>query len=595
MPARIHNLYCDFETSSNDPDEKSVDPWDRVHCRVIGAALAFDDGPVHFVTREQLLHGDWFECVLSRAESWVNHNVKYDYHVACNDLRVEYHGELVDTLTLAKIIDSDRTYKGGYGLKDLSRDLLQDDISEFGDRMAPYLENNKDFGRVPLDILADYACQDVVSNRKLYAFLLSKLHTECNNVWNTERALTRVLVDIEDRGLNIDATEVKIELARVYHRMMQIDEDLYERLGYRVNPTSTTDCYDLIVNRFGMPVIAWTEGDEDDDPDERGNPSFRKEALAQYLMMRDAPIEVLSLLVEYRKLSTRRGLFLEPWLNLHHDGVLHSDYNQSVRSGRMSCRNPNAQQLDGRVKKLIHPSPGYSILSCDYSQIEYRLIVHYTQDPRGIKAYNEDPNIDYHQWVADILGCKRRPAKTINFMLGFGGGKRKTTRTLAAMADLDMHGDTPEVAASKLYNNYHANLPGLRRTSSYAESVARSRGYVRNIAGRHLHLPLTRAHVGFNRIVQSSAADIMKERAVALHAECESLGCRIIGLVHDDFVIEVPTEHLVETAGRVNRIIEGTPFPVRVPITANPKASDHSWGDAVKLSEYIDRSVQPVG
>jgi DNA polymerase-1 len=385
--------------------------------------------------------------------------------------------------------------------------------------------------------------------------------------------------------MNIDVTNTKVTQLKTLHRMSGIDLELEALLGYSIRPTSDEDCFDVICNAHGLPVIAYTDS---------GAPSFDKHALKSYMAYPNAPVDVLKLMLEYRRLSTFNGTFLTSYLDLNIDGVLHPSYNASVRTGRMSCMKPNMQQLMAEAKALIVPRDGHILLSCDYSQIEYRTIVHYIKDPDAIAAYHANPDQDYHQWVADLCGIKRKPAKTVNFLMGYGGGKARLIGALSVDPDVvesiktnDTHEfkRLAEARGNDIYNTYHAKLPGLKRTSRQAEQLCRQRGYVRNLYGRRRHLPSDHARKAFNTANQSSAADLMKERLVALMAA----GYEVIGSVHDELIITMPKEQYTEQV-RVDiaRILESPSISLRVPIRVGIGCSEKSWLDASSDSKPVD-------
>lgn len=572
-------LYCDLETTSCDRKMDSLNPWDVDHCRVWVLVIAVDDSPVYAIPRH-LLSLSWLRKTMSACKRWVNHNVKYDAHVLANDLGVVYEGELVCTLNFARILDSDRTYKGGYGLKVLSKEWLGIDVDHHGKRMAPYLEDSKDYGAVPVDILADYGCSDVYINRLLYDRELQLLPEDSETLWRTEQELTRVLFHSERIGLKIDRPGVTKALLIDTKGMIDIRDKLIERLGYDMNPSSNPDCFDLFCNRFGLPPVY---ADEKSD-----NPSFGKAVLAEYANNPHAPKDLIQLVQRYRGLNIHKGLFWEPWLKLSGlapDGRLHPDFNQNVRSGRMSARNPNAQQLDKRAKGFVLVDDGYVLLSCDYKQVEYRLIAHFIQDAAIIAAYAEDPDIDYHALVATLCSITRRPAKTINFMLGFGGGRAKTVSMLRAMSELMTESMTMkeiDKRANEVYDTYHKMMPGLKRKSRKAERIAKQYGYVRNPFGRRLYLPRERAHIAFNRVVQSSAADVMKERAVAFatNPAFAARDWRLLAIVHDEFLVRVPLEDAEEANKTLPTFLCQTPVEFRVPLLADSGWSGENWAKA---------------
>lgn len=579
-------LCVDFETTSGDPKRDSLNTWKN--CYIAGVCVGVP-GHAWYVPVGHNRGGNlpyeqvykWLQEIIETAGLWVNHNVKYDMHVYSNNLGVECKTPVYDTLTQAKIVDSDRY---GYGLDKLSRDWLHKDISFHEQSMAPYLKYNKDYGWIPADVMGYYGTDDAFTTMELYDYIESKRDPECQFVSELENRITQALYKVERSGMNIDVTHVMVTQYRTLERMVKIEEQLEQMLGFPLKPNSDEDCYDLLVNMHGLPVIAWTDNKE---------PSFDKYALAGYKTYPNAPVAALELMLEYRRLSTFNGTFLSKYLEVNVDGVLHPSYNQTVRTGRMSCKQPNMQQLMSEAKQLIVPRNGHIIVSADYSQIEYRLIVHYIKDPDAIAAYQADPDQDYHQWVADMCGIKRKPAKTINFLMGYGGGKKKLLDALSSDPDLvssiqasdpDEFRRQAQAKAEQVYVDYHFKLPSLKVTTRQAESLCRQRGYVRNLYGRRRHLPADVARKAFNTVNQSSAADLMKERMLALM----DAGYEVIGTVHDELVMTMPKEQYTdETRKDIARILESPQVPLRVPIRCGIGASEQNWLEASKSSSPV--------
>lgn len=590
LPGTVRRLYADVETASDDAKAKSTNPWHT--CRPIGYAITWDD-----------LRGscfvpwtDWGKAylrdALARTVDWVNHNVKYDAHAFHNNgVELPGHVRLVNTIVAAQLIDSDRQYRGGYGLDVLSRDCLREDISHYEQAFAAYLHKNQDYGRVPLDLLAEYGCQDVMTNRRLDLWQQQMIHDDCRELWDTEQAFTRVLWKMEQRGLRVDPRMLRVQELVTLVKMTKLEEELAAIVGRNFRPNTNEDCFEVLCVQYGLPVLGWTD---------TGNPSFDKDSIASYEVHPLAPLEVITRIAAYRKLDTFRNLFVVPFQEKHVDGVLHPSYNQRVRTGRMSCKDPNAQQQSKLSKKLILPREGNGFLSSDYSQIEFRYMMHYIMDDKVIAAYNEDPDADFHQMIADMAGIKRRPAKTVNFMIGFGGGKKKTVAKLSR--DRDVVGDvlsqlvhiTDETTkkrafdmicverGEKLYADYHAMLPGIKTTSRKAEALARQRGYVRDWYGGHRHLDREHCHIAFNSINQASAAALQKERMVELDRVIEGTGLEFAALVHDETLLEGPLE--VVSDPRVHRdvaaVMEAPRRPIRVPVRCSVGWSGTDWCEA---------------
>ena len=610
----IDVLFGDFETTSRNDLLDSLNVW--FNCWALGFAFTVDEQPGAYYAPLRHRSGnnlplepfiDWYARVLEIAKRWTNHNIKYDVHVSCNDLGVMPDGELFDTVTHAKIIDSDRGFRGGYGLDALSKAWLGEDISVYENEIKRWLNKRQDYGVVPILPMGIYACQDVITNRRLYKYIEQRRPVECNEVAAMETELTRVLVDMERVGLCVDRQELQLREIDTIGTMLDYDAELSQILGRTINPCSGDDVYDVLINQYGLPILEWT--DENDEGEPTGNASFDKNAMKKYLSHPYAPKRVVELIAEYRRLSTHRSLFLEKYQALQaSDGRLHASYNQCVRTGRMGCREPNAQQLDKKTKELIHPPVGWSFLSADFAQLEFKVIVHYINDIDCIRAYNENPDTDFHQWVADMAGMKRQPAKTMNFMMGYGGGKKKAIRTLSVDADIvggiDKMIESNEISESQkgvvfeefckqkgeqVYNDYHNLLPTLKPTSRRAAATCYERGYVFNLHGRRRHLPQEFVHQAFNSVCQGEAADIQKERTVFLHRALRDTRIQMAANVHDATVLQAPTEIIEDrrTKIAVAWILENPAKPLRVPLRVSLGTSSKHWNEADKSAVVV--------
>lgn len=597
-------LFLDLETTSRDPEKDSLNPW--FDCWIAGICVAVDQSAVFYIpvghhlgrNINQVAVYDWLIDLMKRIPEWVNHNLKYDAHVIENQTGYRYQGRMVDTVVLARLLNSDLM---SHSLDNLMKEWLPDVAGKAGDVLSPYLIKNKDFGRIPIDILGFYGGQDVVCNRRLFKFIMDTMPPECAYLVEVEIAVTSILYDIERLGMR--TTPALLQAMNIYYiqALFKIEHEILEKTGYNIRPHVNDDCYDLLHNGYNLPVIKWTQDDEGNDL----NPSFAKDVLQNYLAVPGAPTEIINLLLQYREMNTFRNLFLETYLRLNVNGVLHPDMNQTVRTGRMSVRRPNNQQLNKNAKKLILPDPGCSFLSVDYSQIEFRLIVHYIQNEAAIRAYNENPDTDFHQWVADMCRIRRRPAKTVNFCMGYGGGRKRLVSILAKepelvaglktkiealglpQAEMMVRFEASAIAQGEnIYEMYHKQLPSLKPTSRKAEMLCRQRGYVRNLFGRRRYLDNKRCHISFNALNQSTAADIMKSRLVHVWKICKRLGIRIAAVVHDEILFHGPTD-IIESQETIAELIECLESPtvvpeiqLSIPLRCTYGTSSKSWYEA---------------
>lgn len=635
--AGADDIYIDFEVGSGDPklsifDDKCKNPF------ICGICITVDDDPKsyyipvrhHDATDENLNPTSvmaWLNGIIIHAKRWINSNVKFDAHCWEEEEwghKIPEHLVLVDIANQAKIIDSDRF---GYGLKQLSKDWVGKNIDKYDEAMQVYLPSkgkkmNKCYSRIPVDIIGEYGSQDSLSAREVWKYIVANLHPECEGVFATEIKLTKYIFEAERRGMCIYAKEVYESLIKTIADMADLGKEIIDEINYPgFNPANSKDCYDYFCNMLGLPVLVWTQLDKKGRKTEKSGPSFGKEALLKYFSLPDAPSDIIQKILDYKSMDTYKNLFLVPWLGKQKNGpdgpawqLLNPDYNQTIRTARMSCRNPNAQQLNSKAKLLVHPRPNYAFMSFDYAQIEFRLMAHYLKDPGIIDAFTTDPDTDYHLWVAEAAGIARKPAKTLNFLIGFGGGKKLCISKLAENKELidDLlqkveHIDEPKAKRKEfnrlvnergtdIYNTYHDTLPTLRSTADDVERVCVLRGYVRNMYGRHRHLPRQFARKAFNSLNQATAADLMKERAVAVVEALKGTDIHLIGLVHDEILLEAPVEQATDT--RVIRdlayILERPTAKLLVPIRTDCGVSRINWkyasgdADVIPLGDTVE-------
>jgi DNA polymerase I-like protein with 3'-5' exonuclease and polymerase domains len=625
-------IFLDYETTSGHPKRVSYNPFHC--CGVAGFAITVDDNPTSwYIDYMRMSYDDqrivqaWLQEVYDGCEYWINQNVKYDMHVAASTrstfkqtrsdsgktileawvnkdfppplpmaMKLRREVRHVCTLTMAKIENSDRLNNQ---LDALTKEYLGVDILPWYNALQPYLgKKNKDYGRIPGDVLGEYACQDVISGRDLYNAIAALIPEECYEVWGTEISVTWECFQTEQNGMPIRLAELQMEQAKSIMTMVKLEEELEAEVGWAFNPTQADDCYQVLCNHYGLPIVKYTT---DDDGNPTTNPSFDKYALAAYEQRPDAPKTVVNRIQKYRTHNQRNNLFLKPWQELAIDEIMNCTYNQLVRTGRMACSEPNAQQLNEWAKELVHPLPGWGFISMDYSQIEFRFIAHYLDDQRIIQAYIDDPDTDFHVWVAKLCGIKRKPAKTVNFGIAFGEGKKLLKSQLAANEDIiewameivreretpeedvmRVFSDLVEERTEDIYTSYYARLPNLRPTIKMAERAVRQRGYIKNWSGRRRRLPKKFAHKGFNTANQASAADLIKERWVALMSHAEGLPIKTVAIVHDELLLMVPLDILHDPQLHTDllAIMESPARPIKVPIRCSLGVSAESWKGA---------------
>lgn len=605
-------VFLDGETTSFNDKDEAFHPYRGD--RACGWAITVDDDPrCYYVPIRHRSPGAanldpavvtrWLATILDECEAWVNHNVKFDAHFLAVEGYI-FKCRIVDTMMLSKMLDSDRF---GHTLKGLARDWLGEDTMEEKriHRMLLSMKT-KDFARIPSDILGEYACADVRMNRRLWHHVMERMPDEMLPLCETEILLTAVLFDMEHEGLMVDQTATLIEARTCLKRILESAEEIEARMSVLL--TNSNRCMeDIIVHKLGLPILAWNVKNG-----RRTGPSFDKDAMKLYakhprVVGHSETQEIIDLLLTNRNESHFKGLFVEPFVSkIDASGLLHSSYNQIVRTGRMSCSDPNAQQMSPRARALIRPKDGEAFLSGDASQLEFRIICHYIRDQDAIRAFAADPDTDFHQWVADMCETGRSPAKTMNFLMAFGGGKRRATEQLmgdetiieavteqitteieTGRLEADRRLDRMEQLcvqrAARIYDVYHSTLPGIKVVSRTAAHLCSTRGYIRNVYKRRRHLPQKASHKAFNSMIQGCAMDYIKERMVALAPRycswVRDLGLKMNANVHDEILFSGPRDVVFDRGvqTRVKEALEESHYPYKVPMRWGMGASDVNW------------------
>ena len=605
-PASFPNLSeakeiaIDLETC--DPNMESLGPgWPRNDGFIVGYAVAIDGWAGYFPVAhagggnlDKRIVERWISDVLATPADKIMHNAAYDLGwLRATGFTV--NGTIYDTMLAAPVLDENRY---AYSLNALGFDYLKEIKSEQGLK-----ESASDFGvhpkkelwKLPAMHVGDYAEQDAALTLKLWHHFKSLLiKDEVSSIFGLETEVLPVLVNITLKGIAFDRPKCERYMAEMRTKELEILKYLKSQAGMQVDiwaAQSIAAAFDRLGIQYPKTAA--------------GAPSFTK----SFLDTHEHPMS--KMILEARELNKTHGTFLEPYLkHSAKDGRIHTHFNQmrneegGTVTGRLSASNPNLQQVPARheiigpmVRGLFLPEDGQIWAANDFSSQEPRLLVHYATMlglPRAetmAQAYREDPNMDFHQMVADLAGIKRKAAKTIGLGLMYGMGKAK----LATQLDLPMD------EASDLINTFHAKVPFLKGT---VDAVMKriehpaSGGSIRTLLGRKCRFPLWEpvewgvnkalpreqaimeygvrikragTYKGLNRLIQGSAADQTKAAMVALH----KAGFKLLLQVHDEVALSVRNIDEAREAADIMAKAVTLEVPSRVDVETGP-----SWGEA---------------
>ena len=381
------------------------------------------------------------------------------------------------------------------------------------------------------------------------------------DLWNlyneVELPLVPVLREMEAAGVRVDVAQLKQAETTLTEELNGLEQRIYDLAGETFNINSPKQVGELLFDKLKLDSKA--------KKSKTGQYSTSEEVLAGLKEKH----EIVSLILEQRELKKLISTYIAalPGYIDPKDGKIHTTYNQTVTAtGRLSSSNPNLQNLPIRsergrfIREAVIPDEGCLFLSADYSQIELRLMAHFSQDEHMLAAFRTGQDI-HAATAAKIYGLpiehvskdQRRKAKTANFGIIYGISAFGLAQQL----------DCSRAEAKQLIDDYFAAFP---RVISYIESqkeLARSRGYAETLFGRKRYLPDIHSHNAtvrsfaernaVNAPIQGTAADIIKMAMVSIHRRLkeEGMQAQMIMQVHDELNFNVP-EHEVE---RVREIV----------------------------------------
>lgn len=436
---------------------------------------------------------------------------------------------------------------------------------------------------VPDANLTEYAAEDADVTLQLYHALAPKIKAdpEIESLFHTmEMPLVAVLADMEMQGVSIDSAALDRYAEFLRERISECQKKIFEMAGVEFNVASPRQVGEVLFEKLKI--------DPNAKKTKTGAYSTNEETLQK--LAHDNPI--VAEILTYRGLVKLLSTYAEalPKLVNPTTGRIHTSFNQTVVvTGRLSSSNPNLQNIpvreeEGRrVRECFVPKTGCKIVSADYSQVELRIMAHFSQDEHLLAAFRD--GVDVHTATAakvyscepsDVTPDMRRKAKTANFGIIYGISAFGLAERL----------DIPRKEAKELIDGYFESFPGVKAYMDESIKQAQQTGVVKTLFGRRRYLPdinsrnqTVRGMAERNAInapIQGTAADIIKMAMVAVHEEllARNLRSRMILQVHDELVLEVPDDELSVVSDILKQKMENA-CQLSVPLTVEVGVGDN--------------------
>lgn len=528
----------------------------------------------------------------NHSTTWEIHNAKFDLHMLARE-GVRIKGAVWDTEALGRILYN-RHFS--YNLKALAAqiglkksDAVEEHIKKH--RLYTWLESpgkkkrakQPHYDQVPFNIMAPYGETDGKVVHQLAAHQLKALkevaaivpNDKLTHLVNNEMRLTKTCFEMERVGIKIDKEYCDTAYGYEMARVEDCREEFHKLTGQ-----------DLVDSGKALEKVFEQEG-ETIYRTAKGNPTFTDEILERY----DSPL--VDIIRRYRSHSKNAGTYYANFIYFADPlDRIHPNMRQGgTDTGRFSYSEPNLQNVpkeetgELKVRRAFVPtSPDWCFVMIDYDQMEYRMMLDYAGQMDVIRKIL-DEGLDVHEATAALMGTDRKSAKTLNFLLLYGGGIDKLAAALGVT----------RLKAKQLKRQYFRSLPRVEDFTQKVMNTVERRGFIFNWAGRVNHFPKFRnkegkldrfAYRGPNHLIQGGCADVVRMAMPNIQDYLAPHRSRMLLQVHDELLFEMHKSelHLVDD---LRRIMETT-YPHRhLPLTCGVDHSWVSWADKVPGNPVI--------
>ena len=547
---------------------------------LVGFSIAFDANEAYYVplahdyegapeqlSREQVLAQ--IKPILENEQvKKIGHHLKYDAHIFANH-GITIQGWYFDTMLASYVLNAAATR---HGMDDVARVYLSHLTTTF-EQIAGKGAKQKTFNQIELEVAAHYAAEDAHVTYRLYEVLSSKLksHPELVNILhNIEMPVARVLTGMEEDGIKLDHKFLDQLSVEFSDTMQTLENQATELAGETFNIASPKQVGEVLFDKLGI----------------KGG---KKTATGQYStsesILEKIEHPLAEVILEHRGLAKLKNTYTDRLVEQSHDAThrVHTSYHQALTAtGRLSSTDPNLQNIPIRtpigrqIRKAFIAPEDRVLIAADYSQIELRLMAHFSQDDALVHAFQQGQDV-HRRTAAEVLGIaiedvtndQRRQAKAVNFGLLYGMSEFGLTRQL---------GFTREESRSYIAR-YFQRYPGVLDYMERTRQIAREQGFVETILGRRLYTPDILAtnkmikqaaeRAAINAPLQGSAADIIKLAMIAVDKILPKDQAKLLLQVHDELVFEADVSIADELSKQIADVMQSVleisvPFVVEV-------------------------------
>ena len=550
--------------------------------KLVGFSFAFDEDKAYYVpvahnylgVGQQISLNDAKEAILKLyKQKIVGQNLKFDFGVLKEYLGIKPPIAYGDSMILAWLLEPGSKV----GLDFLAKKFFNYDMVSYKDTV----KKGEDFSTVDIESACKYASEDAWMSLKLYnkfidIFKMADLGELLDEAKSVEFPFINVLVDMESVGIKADIEHLKYLKQMLTEQLHNLSQKIYDIAGEEFNIRSTQQLGQILFNKLMLKGAKKTK-----------TGYSTNEAVLNSLKDEH---EIIEHILAYRERQKMLSTYVEPLLKLatqdKNSRIYTSFLQTGTATGRLSSKDPNLQNIPVRsslgreVRRAFIAKDGYKLISIDYSQIELRLLAHFSKDRALMEAFNEDKDI-HLETAIKLFGeqeakAKRDFAKSINFGLLYGMGSRKLSQELKI--------STKE--AKEIIENYFAAFPTVKSYLEQIQDEVKRQGYVKTLLNRRRVFDYENANAmakaailreSVNTVFQGSAADLIKLSMLEIDTfiKEEQIDGSMLLQIHDELIFEVKEDIAKDIANKFAYIMENI-YDLNVKLKCSVSIDD-SW------------------
>ncbi|EIA3763588.1 DNA polymerase I, partial [Campylobacter jejuni] len=430
----------------------------------------------------------------------IGHNLKYDFKIIQNNFDLNLPQKYADTMILAWLKNPSLRVN----MDDLALRLFNYETLHF----ESLVKKGENFASVELEKACKYAAEDAYITLRFYLYFLKNLETPLLELAkNCEFDFIKIIMMMEENGIKLDTNALEILMKKFENEIKNLSEEIYTLCEDRFNLNSPKQMGDILFEKLKLPS------------GKKGKTGYSTDEKVLNILLDKHP--VIAKILDYRELAKLYSTYCEPLLKLalkDKNSRIYSSFLQTgTATGRLSSKDPNLQNIPAHgqyakdYKSCFVAKDGFSFISLDYSQIELRILAHFSEDEKLLNAFANDEDIHARTAIM-IFGESnyetRSVAKSINFGLIYGMGYKTLSQNLKIEANL----------AKSYIEKYFENFTSIKKYFEKVKNEAKQNGFIVTLSGRKRYFDFENAkpmqiamyeRESINSILQGSAADVI--------------------------------------------------------------------------------------